>query len=85
MSFALMLSRGVLSYFFFRSTRGIISGGLDKMSNPAQKMKATTCEECGRVYGGGVDFCHYCQCATEKLYKDYEYQSRVDDNLKLAS
>ncbi len=72
MSFALMLSRGVLQYFFFKATRTIISSGMDGVSNMTGNMKPTTCDECGRVYGGDVDYCHYCQCTTRKLYKEYE-------------
>lgn len=70
-----MLSRSVLMYVMSKTTRTVISGSMDRMNNVAQQVKATTCNDCGRIYGGDVDFCVPCGVETEKLYKEYEYSN----------
>lgn len=66
------VSKSLLTYGIFRLTRGIAKNGMDSFGGLAGKFKATTCEECGRVFAGGVLTCPVCNVEMEKLYFEYQ-------------
>lgn len=77
MNFLLTISRSIISYTIFRTTRAIVKTGYDAAFSYSSNQKLGHCNNCGRIEDYSY-LCSRCNSVMFKMYKQYE------DNINLV-
>lgn len=78
MSLALMLSRSIITYTLFRSTRAVAKAGYDAIDNHVSAGKASRCLRCGNIEENTEECIRCGSKQMFKMYKSYEDESPYD-------
>ena len=83
--FGVMISKSILSYVMFRTTRAIAKAGIDGLGELGGDQKLSRCPRCGN-FEVEAEICSRCNGKMHKMYRDYPQQQTrlVDDSLMMG-
>ena len=86
-SLVYMLSRNILTYVLFRSTRAVMQYGARTVGELPEKLKLWECSTCDKLWAGdsdGDDHCDYCGDKLVAKHRRYDDSQNKDEELMAA-